>query len=103
MIWRAMRSFSERPGFSYSSFASRRPPRSCASRDNSMRGVLPMASTAQGSTGMNYVYNTAASAKRVHAPALDGGVACRPGFGLACGRRVAPPGPSEPLETDDMR
>src|ERR1039458_1437848 len=53
-----MRSFFERPGFRYSSFASRRPPRPRVSRDSSIRGVLPMVSTAEGITGMNYLYNT---------------------------------------------
>src|ERR1035441_7389807 len=55
-----MRSFFERPGFRDSSFASRPPPKPPRSRDSSIRGVLPMVSTDDGITGMNYLYNTAA-------------------------------------------
>src|SRR5690348_7852896 len=44
-----MRSFFDKPGLRYSSFATIRPGSPRVSRDNSTKGVWPIASTAEGS------------------------------------------------------
>src|SRR5882757_2639030 len=46
MIWRATRSFFDPPGFRYSSFPRRRPPRPWARRLRSTSGVPPITSIA---------------------------------------------------------